>query len=204
MTPFALPALSLVLLLAASPACAEKADRDKPMLLEANRILIDDAKKTQILEGEVAISKGTLVLRAERIIITQDAYGFQKGTAFAGKGKLATLRQKREGHDDYIEGEAERIEYDGNREVAELFQKARVQSGADEVRGDYIWYDAVSEKYLVTADGDPQTGKGKTRVRAVIQPRKKTDEPSASQPPGQTLQLKGAAVLDSEKPPAQQ
>lgn len=191
----------LVLLLAtAFPAHAEKADRDKPMLLEANRISIDDAKKVQILEGDVVVSKGTLVMRAERIVISEDAYGFQKGTAFAGKGKLATLRQKREGREDYVEGEAERIEYDGNKEVAELFHRARVKSGQDEVRGDYIWYDAISEKYLVTADGQAAPGKAQPRVRAVIQPRNKGDAPPVSGRPGEQLQLKGAAGLETGDP----
>jgi lipopolysaccharide export system protein LptA len=98
-------------LLAALPAHAERADRNKPMQLEANRVSIDDAKKVQILEGDVVISKGTMVLKADRIIVTEDKYGFQKGTAFAGKNGLARFRQKLEGKEQYIEGEAERIEY---------------------------------------------------------------------------------------------
>ena len=36
-------------LLATQNVLAEKADRDKPMQLEANRITIDDAKNIQIL-----------------------------------------------------------------------------------------------------------------------------------------------------------
>ena len=153
-------------LLAALPAHAERADRNKPMLLEANRVSIDDAKKVQILEGDVVISKGTMVLKADRIIITEDKYGFQKGTAFAGKNGLARFRQKLEGKEQYMEGEAERIEYNTNSEVAELFHRAWVKSGDDEVRGDYIWYDAVSEKYLVTAGETRSPNTPPPRVRA--------------------------------------
>jgi lipopolysaccharide export system protein LptA len=58
---------------------------------------IDDAKKIQILEGDVVVIKGTMVLRADRVVITEDQYGFQKGTAFGGKDGLARIRQKREG-----------------------------------------------------------------------------------------------------------
>jgi lipopolysaccharide transport protein LptA len=64
---------------------------------------------------------------------------------------LARFRQKREGKEEYVEGEGERIDYNTNTEVVELFHRAWVKSGEDQVRGDYIWYDAVSEKYLVTA-----------------------------------------------------
>ena len=189
-------------LLATLPAHAEKADRDKPMLVEAGKVSIDDAKKIQILEGDVVITKGSMVLKAERVIITEDRYGFQKGTAFSGKKGLAYFRQKREGKDEYIEGEAERIEYDTNTEVAELFHRAWVKSGEDQVKGDYIWYDAVNEKYLVTA-GETRTPTGAApRVRAVIQPKNKETEPERPANRGERLLLKGAAGLGLE--PAQE
>lgn len=185
-------------LLAALPAYAEKADRDKPMLLEAGKVSIDDAKKIQILEGDVVITKGTMILKADRVVITEDRYGFQKGTAFSGKNGLAYFRQKREGKDEYVEGEAERIEYNTNSEIAELFHRAWVKSGEDQVKGDYIWYDAVNEKYLVTA-GEPRTPNGPApRVRAVIQPKNKDTEPERPATRGERLQLKGAAGLGSE------
>jgi len=186
---------TLALVLAASlPAFAEKADRDKPMLLEANRISIDDVKKQQILEGDVVITKGTLILKAERIIITEDQHGFQKATAFAAPGSKTSFRQKREGREDYVEGEAERIEYNSNTEVAELFHRAQVRSGEDEVRGDYIWYDAVSEKFLASAAARDPAGIT-PRVRAVIQPRNKGSEPPPSEKRGEVLELRGASTL---------
>lgn len=185
-------------LLAAQPALAERADRDKPMQLEANRVSIDDAKKIQILEGDVVITKGTMVLKADRVVITEDQYGFQKGTAFAGKGGLARFRQKREGKDEYIDGEAERIEYNSNSEIAELFHRAWVRSGDDEVKGDYIWYDAVSEKYLVTAGEARDPKAAPPRVRAVIQPKNKGSEPAQAPVRSERLELKGAPGLSSQ------
>lgn len=189
-------------LLASLPAFAEKADRDKPMLLEAGRVSIDDARKIQILEGDVVITKGTMVLKAERVIITEDRYGFQKGTAFAGKNALARFRQKREGKDEYVEGEAERIEYNTNTEIAELFHRAWVKSGEDQVKGDYIWYDAVNEKYLVTAGETRDPSAAPPRVRAVIQPKNKETEAERPAARGERLQLKGAGGLAA--PAAQQ
>ena len=184
-------------LFAALPAFAEKADRNKPMLLEANRASIDDVKKVQVLEGDVVITKGTMVLKADRVVITEDAYGFQKGVAYAGKDGLARFRQKQEGKETYVEGEAERIEYDTNKEVAELFRRAWIKSGEDVIRGDYIWYDSISEKYLVTA-GDTRDAKGTPpRVRAIIQPKNKDEAatPQAAERRGPALDLKGAGEI---------
>jgi lipopolysaccharide export system protein LptA len=184
--------IALILAFVSLPVLAERADRDKPLQLEANRMSIDDAKKIQILEGDVVVIKGTMVLRADRVVITEDQYGFQKGTAFGGKDGLARIRQKREGLDEYTDGEAERIEYNTNNEVAEFFHRAWVRSGEDQVRGDYIWYDGISEKYLVTA-GQARDPKGPpARVRAVIQPKNKSAQAPDS---GARLDLKGAGGL---------
>ena len=183
-------------LLATQNALAERADRDKPMQLEANRITIDDAKKIQILEGDVLVTKGTMTLKAERIVITEDQYGFQKGTAYSGKDGLARFRQKREGSEDYVDGEAERIEYNSNSEIAELFHRAWVKSGEDQVRGDYIRYNAVSEKYLVTAGENRDPKAPPARVRAIIQPKNKSTEPERTSLQNGNLDLKGAAGLN--------
>jgi lipopolysaccharide export system protein LptA len=135
-------------------------------------------------------------LKADRVVITEDQYGFQKGTAFGGKNGLAHFRQKREGKEEYIEGEGERIEYNTNSEILELFHRAWVKNGEDLVRGDYIWYDAISEKYLVTA-GDSRDPKAPpARVRAVIQPKNKDSEAKPA-PRGGALELKGTANLGS-------
>ena len=156
---------------------AEKGDREKPINVEADRVSIDDIKKVQIFEGNVVMSQGTLQLRTSKLVVTQDADGFQKGVATGGANGLARFRQKRDGKDEYIEGEAERIEHNSRDEQTEFFVRAWVKSGLDEVKGHYIFYDALTEKYLVTntgGDSKKATGAPQARVRAIIQPRSKT------------------------------
>ncbi len=172
--------LRLALLLAAVlpiGALAERADRDEPVNLEADRVSLDDKNKVAVFEGRVTLTQGTLVLRAEKVVVTQDAAGFQRGVATGGGGGLARFRQKREGRNDYLEGEAERIEHDARSEQTKFFNRAWVKSGSDEVRGQYIFVDSVSEKYVVTSGPDgtvAKSGPGQdTRVRAVIQPKAK-------------------------------
>ena len=162
-------------LLTVPAARAEKADRDKPVNIEADRVSVDDVKKVQVFEGNVQLVKGTLVIRAERIVVTQDDDGYQRGVATGTASTPPRFRQKREGQDDYIEGEAERIEHDAKGERTEFFNRAWVKSGLDEVRGQFISYDARSERYFVTSGPNgtrAQPGSGE-RVRAVIQPRNK-------------------------------
>ena len=151
-------------------AHAERADRDKPVNIEADRVEIDDQKKEAVFEGNVVLTQGTLMLKADRIIVDQDETGFQSGIAF---GKPAYFRQKREGLEDFIEGEAERLVYKGEEEKVELFVNAKLTRGGDEVRGNYISYSALTEFFEVMGN-QPGSAEGESsggRVRAIIQPR---------------------------------
>lgn len=190
---------SSLLLALSLPAQAERADRDKPIHLEADRMSIDDIKKVKTLEGNVVMIQGTLELRTNRLVVTDDADGFQKGVATGGANGLARFRQKREGVDEWMEGEAERIEHDARSEVTQFFVRAWVQSGADEVRGPYISYDALNEKYAVNSGGATKTATGaaQARVRAIIQPKSKDEKPAdqkaATDQKGPALSLKPAS-----------
>jgi lipopolysaccharide export system protein LptA len=152
---------------------AERADRDKPVNLEAARVTVDDIKRVHNFEGNVVLTQGTLVIRSAKLVVTQDAQGFQKGVATGGADGLARFRQKREGLDEWVDGEGERIEYDSRSEKAEFFRRAYVKSGMDDVRGDYIFYDGITEQYLVTAAPGAKPGSEQSRVKAIIQPKNK-------------------------------
>jgi lipopolysaccharide export system protein LptA len=181
------------LLLWMSPVHGEKADRDKPINLEADRVTVDDAKQVATFEGNVVLTQGTMVIRGDRMEVRQDNEGFRHGTAW---GKLAYFRQKREGFEEYIEGWAERIEYDGRAEKVQMFTRASMKRGVDEVRGDYISYDAATEFFQVVGGGAKAASPGNPegRVRAVIQPRPKDKAPAA--PP---LTLKPATGLSAPR-----
>jgi lipopolysaccharide export system protein LptA len=163
-------------LLCAAGAYAAKPDREEPIHLEADRVTIDDAKQTALFEGRVVLTQGTLEIRGDRMQVRQDKEGFSHGITW---GELAHFRQKREGEDEYIEGWAERIEYDGRTETVKLFNRARMLRGQDEVRGHYISYNAATSRYEVVGGG-PQAATAANpegRVRAVIQPKPRAGAP---------------------------
>lgn len=187
-----LVALALAMACAAGPALAERADRDKPVNIESDRMNADDAQKTAVFEGRVVLTQGTLLIRADRLTVRQDGEGFQSAVAV---GKLTTFRQKREGVDEYIDGEAERIEYDGRAERVQLFNSARVRrEGGDDVRGSYISYDSKTEKFSVQSAKDAPPQSRDARVRAVIMPRK-GGAPVSALPSAVPLELKPAPAI---------
>jgi lipopolysaccharide export system protein LptA len=185
--------LALTTVVLALPAYAERADRGKPVNIESDRMTADDAKQVAVFEGRVVMTQGTFTLRADRLTVRQDKDGFQYGVAL---GAPATFREKRDGVDEWIDGEALRIEYDGKVERLELFEKARVTRDKDEVRGNYISYDSRSEVYRVqSAKVPPDTPSRESRVRAVIQPKKKENSGSGSAP----LELNPTPALEGTR-----
>jgi lipopolysaccharide export system protein LptA len=165
-----------ILLLAAAPAAAEKADKDKPTHIEANTMSSDDAKRMSIFQGNVLLTKGTVAVRADRIVVRQDADGFQISTAY---GNPVRFRQKgdpkggKEG--TWTDGEALRVEIDDRNERIELFERARVTRDQDVVNGEYIFLDQRTEFFSVSAAKGAAPASPEGRVKAVIQPKSKPE-----------------------------
>ena len=163
--------------LLATPAHAEKADRDKPVNLEADTVTLDDIRKVSTYQGNVVLTQGTLMLRADHLQVTQNADGLDKVSA---TGRPVAFRQKADGRDEYIEGFADRIEYDGVNNQIELIGQARLRRGTDELRGAQISYNANTGFYKVVGQPNAKTPSG--RVRAVIRPKPRTPEQPAVKP----------------------
>lgn len=161
------------------PARADRSDRFQPLNFAADNARVDDNQRVNVLSGNVEITKGTIVLRAAKVEVRQQADGSQTAVATNGAGGRAYFRQRREGLDEYIEGEAERVEYDGQADKVYFKGRAvmRRLNGAkvsDEVVGQSIVYDNRTEVFQVAGGGgggtagSPSTG---GRVRGVIAPR---------------------------------
>ena len=167
----------LCMALVCNPSHAERADRDKPVHLEADHVSIDDAKQVSTFEGKVLLTQGTMAIQGDKMVVVQDQNGFAHGTA---TGHLASFRQKREGFDEYVEGYGERIEYNTQSETVDFFGQARMVRRQDEVRGDHITYSAKTEIFQVqSAPAQAADASGKGRVRVTLQPKANVSAPSS-------------------------
>ncbi|MFM7330529.1 MAG: lipopolysaccharide transport periplasmic protein LptA [Brachymonas sp.] len=179
--------LTLASLLAMPTAWAEKADRQKPMNAEADSLRYDDVKQTSVFTGNVVISKGTMIIRADRVEVRHDHEGFQFGTATSAAGKRAFFRQKRDSGDEWIEGDAETIIYDDKADTVTFSKNAQMRrlrgaAVSDEAQGALITYDNTSDVFNVA--GTPSGGGAPAgRVRAVLSPRNTASAPNATAAP---------------------
>ncbi len=151
-------------------ANAEKADREKPINLEADKVTLDDNQKLSVFEGNVILTQGTTKITAAKITVRQEKDGSQKAT---GLGKPATFRTKRDGVDEFVDGSAEKIEYDSKTDKVELFTNAWLRRDKDEVRGNYVSYEGSTEFYQALGGGTDSN----KRVSVVMQPKPKVASP---------------------------
>jgi lipopolysaccharide export system protein LptA len=156
---------------------AENADRDKPMNAEADALRYDDLKQTSVFTGNVVITKGSIIIRGAQVDVKQDPEGYQQAVVIAAPGKLAYYRKKRDGLDEFIEGEGERIEYDSRLDLVKFIRNAvmRRYNGAvlaDETTGSQINYDNKTDVFTVDGGALNQSATNPTgRIRALLSPR---------------------------------
>lgn len=204
-------ALCALALGGAGTAMAERADRNKPMNIEADAMRYDDLKQTTVFTGRVVVTKGTIIIRGARIDVRQDPEGYQYGVVTAAPGQRAYYKQKRDaGPDEWIEGESEVIEYDGRADNVKFIRRAVMRRlvGAkvnDETTGPLIVYDQSNDTFTVNGAALPPDasvsapGSG-GRVRAVLAPRAGTEGAQPAAPaapaPGTGRNLRPSTTLD--------
>jgi lipopolysaccharide export system protein LptA len=180
-------AFGVALCLSAGGAWAEKADRTKPMVIEADRsATVDYQRQVLVYTGNVVITQGTMVLRAERVEMRETPDGHRSAQAVGSAGKPATWRQRRDGLDEHVEGAAERIDYDGRTDTLRLrgqstVRRLRGATVVDEVRGQNIVWDNTAEVIQVEG-GAPTADNPGGRVRTVLSPRAQAPAAPATTP----------------------
>jgi len=168
-------------------ARAEQADRDQPMNVAADALRYDDQKQTSVFSGHVVLTKGSILIRGAKVELRQDGDGYQFGTVSGEPGALAFFRQKREGLDEFIEGESQTIDYDGRADSIKFTGQAQLRryrgaSVSDELSGAVIIYNNRSSRFSVDGAASAVPGAAGGRVRAMLSPK-----PAAASPPASSV-----------------
>jgi lipopolysaccharide export system protein LptA len=191
LTPFVFRAAALLACaaVAAPAAWADKADRNQPMTIAADQqSTVDLLKQVVVFNGNVVITQGSLAIHADRVEVRESPEGFRSALARGTPGRPATFRQKRDGTDEYIEGTADRVEYDGQADTVHFIGHAKVKrlrgaTVADEINGNEITYNNVAEVFSVQGGPSNVSAANPTgRVRAVLTPRGAAASAPAAKP----------------------
>ena len=170
----ALRILMLLLPLWVGSALANKADQDKPLVINADKVDVDDVKQSYQLNGDVLLIKGSMIAKGDKGSILVDPQGYQNIDL---KGKLespATMRQRREGlADEFMQGIGRDVFYDDKKEQVILTGNATIKrllnmQMLDQLQGWQIEYEDIKESYKVRSQKvDTKT---QPQSRAILAP----------------------------------
>ena len=165
-------------LLLANPCFAEKADQEKPVILEAEKVSVNDVKQVYDLNGQVLLIKGSIVVTGEDGHITVDPQGYEFVDVVGTPGAVASFRQRREGPaDEFMQGRGAQVTYDAKSEFLTLTGDASLKrllnmQMLDQLKGWKIEYDDIKQYYRVIPPKDAKP-EDLPLARAILSPRRK-------------------------------
>ena len=178
LTSLALFSLTALGLTTAFSAHAEKADQDKPIILEAEKVSVNDVKQIYDLNGQVLLIKGSIVVTGEDGHITVDPQGYEFVDVIGTPEAVASFRQRREGlADEFMQGRGTQVTYDAKTEFLTLTGNASLKrllnmQMLDQLKGWKIEYDDVKQYYQVIPPKDAKPD-DLPLARAILSPRRK-------------------------------
>ena len=162
----------------ASLSFAEKADQDKPVILEAEKVSVNDVKQIYDLNGQVLLIKGSIIVTGEDGHIEVDPQGYEFVDVVGTPEAVASFRQRREGlADEFMQGRGTQVTYDAKTEFLTLTGNASLKrllnmQMLDQLKGWKIEYDDVKQYYHVTPPKDAKPD-DLPLARAILSPRRK-------------------------------
>ena len=179
---FTMKRLPLILLVLGawmlSPAHAEKADQDKPIILEAQKVSVNDVQQIYDLKGQVLLIKGSIIVTGEDGRIQVDPEGYEFVDVKGTRDITASFRQRREGPaDEYMQGRGAHVTYNAKTEMLTITGNANLKRSLnmqmlDQLQGWKIEYDDIKERYRVTPPANTKT-EDLPLARAILSPRRK-------------------------------
>ena len=160
------------------PAHAEKADQDKPVILEAEKVSVNDVKQIYDLNGQVLLIKGSIIVTGEDGHIAVDPQGYEFVDVIGSPDEVASFRQRREGlADEFMQGRGAQVTYDAKTELLILTGNASLKrllnmQMLDQLKGWKIEYDDVKQYYRVIPPKDAKP-EDLPLARAILSPRRK-------------------------------
>ena len=156
--------LAALLLLTSLSGNARQSDRQQPIDVQADSSEFDEKTGRQTLSGNVQISQGTLLIKADFVAITLQNNALSK---VEGRGSPITFEQDNEAG-ERMQGEAQEITYDAKSGTLILKGQASLTQPNQSLTSELITFNGQTQK--VSADGGNDTGNGRGRVSIQIQP----------------------------------
>ena len=178
LTSFLMPLVFFGVSVLTGLALAEKADQDKPLIVNADSVSINEVEQKYKLQGAILLIKGSIVVTGDKGDILVDPEGYQFIEVKGDAKSLATFRQRREGlANEFMQGIGKNVNYNGKEEVLILLGDASMKrllnmQMRDQLRGGKIEYRDDTQEYRVSPPANQPKG-APPSTRAILAPRSK-------------------------------
>ena len=134
-----------------------------PLVIEADRVEINDKTGVSVYKGNVQVTRGTLHLSCDDLTVHNANGEVQQSEC---NGHPAKFHRDREGDKKEVHGHADRVEYYLDDEHVVLLGDAHLEQDRDTFSGQHIVY--YLKRDVVNAD---TAGRDESRVRITIHPK---------------------------------
>lgn len=147
-------------------------DFNQLITVDSNTQRIDGKKKLSVFEGDVIISQGSLLIKADEVEV--DASAGEGNEIFIARGKPASYSQDLDDGQRVV-ASANELKYVVVNRTITLSGSAQLLRDASSVSGDSIIYDMINEQ-LVAESSNKEDGRVTTVFRPDALPREKEQE----------------------------
>ncbi|RMG57528.1 MAG: lipopolysaccharide transport periplasmic protein LptA [Gammaproteobacteria bacterium] len=153
------------LLLASSPLFALSSDREQPVHIEADRLVLDEPHGTVTYSGHTRLTQGSIRLEADQVVVHAPRRRFSRAVATGSPARFSQLTD--DGHK--IRARARHMEYLAAKQRLILQGEAELWQDDNLLKGPRIVYD-MADNRVEARGGDQTQTTGQERVRIILQP----------------------------------
>lgn len=150
------------MVLASSSAFALKGDVNQPINIVSDNQSLDMEKSVVTFTDNVVITQGSIIIKANKVVITRPAEKSGKKETVEAFGTPVTFHQQLD-NGTPVDGKANKVHYDLGSEFLTLTNNAELKQLDSKINGSVITYDV--KKQQLKANGN-----GKSRVTTVLIP----------------------------------
>lgn len=166
--------LSLSAALGSASAWALPTDRDQPIRIQADDAQLDDKQGIATYKGDVIITQGSMMIKGNTVTLTRAANG--DIDVVTSVGNLAYFEQQQSAaKPDKMQGWAVTIQYQAQKDLIILTDKAKVVNEGNTTESEKIVYNSKTQVATAGRAGNQKVSQPRQRIDMVIQPKKKAE-----------------------------
>lgn len=160
---------------------ALEGDDKQPVLIEADKVEVDEGKSTSLYIGHVQVDQGSMRLLADRVTVHH--HGDRRIKYIIARGEPAFYKQVLDDNQGEMQAFAKRMDFDAERDELILTGDALVIQGKDRIASDRIVYDRgnarvqAGDSSRVKITFNPEDNKTATPQSGAAPPKAVPDTP---------------------------